>query len=157
MNRSSTLDGGASITLPDDDLAGRLYFSIARLVRMLRRGAPVALSLGSITALGTVVNEGPIRVGDLAALEGVRAPTMTRIVDGLVADGYAERVPDPADGRACLVRATPAGADMLAGARSARARVLADSLARLSPRQRASIGAALPAIEALFGEDSTAS
>jgi DNA-binding MarR family transcriptional regulator len=121
---------------------------------MLRREAPVALSLGSITALGTVVNEGPIRVGDLAATEGVRAPTMTRIVDGLVADGLAERVPDPGDGRACLVRATSAGVELTTGARTARARVLATRLGRLSPQQRSALAAALPAIESLFADDS---
>ena len=45
------------------------------------------------------MNEGPIRVGDLATWEGVRAPTMTRIVDGLVVDDdpeasrrFAERI-----------------------------------------------------------------
>jgi DNA-binding MarR family transcriptional regulator len=141
---------------PTDDVAGRLYFALAKLIRMLRREVPVALSLGSITALGTVVNEGPIRVGDLAATEGVRAPTMTRIVDGLVADGLAERVPDPGDRRACLVRATAAGVEVLTGARTARARVLATSLARLAPEQRNALAAALPAIESLFADESGA-
>jgi DNA-binding MarR family transcriptional regulator len=140
-----------------DDAAGRLFIAIARLTRLMRRNAPVALSHGSITALATVVNEGPIRVGDLATWEGVRAPTMTRIVDGLVVDGYAERIPDPADGRACLVRATPAGIDVLRGARTARAQVLAAGLDRLSGGQRAALVAALPAIEALSGDEPSAS
>ena len=137
-----------------DDAAGRLFVAIARLTRRMRRNAPVALSHGSITALATVMNEGPIRVGDLATSEGVRAPTMTRIVDGLVVDGYAERIPDPADGRACLVRATPAGIELLRGARTARAQVLAAGLDRLPGEQRAAVVAALPAIEALADEPS---
>lgn len=140
-----------------DDAAGRLFIAIARLTRLMRRNAPVALSHGSITALATVVNEGPIRVGDLATWEGVRAPTMTRIVDGLVVDGYAERIPDPADGRACLVRATPAGIDVLRGARTARAQVLSASLDRLSVEQRAAVVAALPAIEALCADEPSGS
>jgi DNA-binding MarR family transcriptional regulator len=148
---------GASISPDTDELTGRLYVAIARLTRMLRRDAPVALSLGSISALSTVAAGGPMRVGDLAAAEGVRAPTMTRIVDGLVADGYAERIPDPGDRRACLVRATPAGVDVLAGARSARARLLAAGVARLPQRERAALAAALPAIEALCADDSTVS
>ncbi len=136
-----------------DDAAGRLFIAIARLIRLMRRNAPLALSHGSITALATVVNEGPMRVGDLATWEGVRAPTMTRIVDGLVVDGYAERIPDPADGRACLVRATPTGIDVLRGARTARAQVLAAALDRLSSQQRAAVVAALPAIEALCADE----
>jgi DNA-binding MarR family transcriptional regulator len=140
-----------------DDAAGRLFIAIARLTRLMRRNAPVALSHGSITALATVVNEGPIRLGDLAVWEGVRAPTMTRIVDGLVLDGYAERIPDPADGRACLVRATPAGFEVLRGARTARAQVLSAGLDRLSAEQRAAVVAALPAIEALCADEQSAS
>ena len=149
------------VALPDDavsdDAAGRLFIAIARLTRLMRRTAPVTLSHGSITALATVVNDGPIRVGDLATSEGVRAPTMTRIVDGLVVDGYAERIPDPADGRACLVRATPAGIDVLHGARTARAQVLAAGLDRLSSQQRAALVAALPAIEAICADEPPAS
>ena len=140
-----------------DEAAGRLFLAIARLTRLMRRNAPVTLSSGSITALATVVNEGPIRVGDLAAWEGVRAPTMTRIVDGLVVDGYAERIPDPGDGRACLVRATPAGVEVLRGARTARSQVLAAGLDRLSGEQRAAVVAALPAIEALYADEPSAS
>lgn len=158
--RSSGVAGGSGAAVLDDpvsdDAAGRLFIAMARLTRLMRRNAPVALSHGSTTALATVVNEGPIRVGDLATCEGVRAPTMTRIVDGLVVDGYAERIPDPADGRACLVRATPAGIEILRGARMARAQVLAVGLDRLSSEQRAAVVAALPAIEALSADEPSA-
>jgi DNA-binding MarR family transcriptional regulator len=140
-----------------DAVAGRLFVALARLTRRLRRDAPIALSHGSITALGTVVNEGALRIGDLATSEGVRAPTMSRIVDGLVADGYAERVPDPADGRACLVQATSAGIAMLSGARTARSQLLASRFGQLSPEQRAALVAALPALEALYADDPSAS
>ena len=151
-------DGGVAL-LDDavsDDAAGRLFIAIARLIRLMRRNAPVALSHGSITALATVVNEGPIRLGDLATSEGVRAPTMTRIVDGLVVDGYAERIPDPADGRACLVRATPAGIDLLRGARTARAQVLAAGARSAVQPAAGGLVAALPAIEALCADEPSA-
>ena len=154
---AGTGTAGGGLTPATDDLSGRLYVAVARLTRMLRRDAPAALSHGSISALATVAGGRPMRVGDLASAEGVRAPTMTRIVDGLVADGYVERIPDPGDGRACLVRATPAGVDVVAGARTARARRLADGLARLPQRDRDALAAALPAIEALCSDDSTMS
>ena len=64
---------------------------------------------------------------------------------------------DPADGRACLVRATPAGIDVLHGARTARAQVLAAGLDRLSSQQRAALVAALPAIEAICADEPPAS
>lgn len=132
-----------------DDVAGRLFVALAQLNRRLRREAPTSLSHGSITALATVSREGPLRLGDLALAEGVRAPTMTRIVDALVGEGMVERVPDPADGRACLVRATPDGDAVLRGARTARSQVLSARLDRLSGAQRDALVAALPALEAL--------
>jgi DNA-binding MarR family transcriptional regulator len=132
--------------------AGRLFVAIARVSRQLRREAPMPLSHGSISALATVVTEGPIRVGDLATWEGVRTPTMTRIVDTLAGEAMVERVPDPADGRACLVRATPAGEAFVQGARSARSDVLANRVSRLPADLQAALSAALPALEALCDE-----
>jgi DNA-binding MarR family transcriptional regulator len=133
----------------DVEHVDRLFLAVAQLTRRLRREAPTALSHGSIVALGTVSREGPLRLGDLAAAEGVRAPTMSRIVDGLVDEGLVERIPDPADGRACLVRATPAGEAELRGARSARSQILAVRVASLPPDLRAQLFDALPALEAL--------
>lgn len=143
----------AGLATSGDPEAGRLFVAIARISRQLRREAPMPLSHGSISALATVVGEGSIRVGDLAGAEGVRTPTMTRIVDTLVGEGLVERIPDQADGRACLVRATVAGEALVQGARSARSDVLADRLGRLSPELRGALRAALPAIEALCGDD----
>lgn len=129
--------------------ADRLFMAVAQLNRRLRREAPTALSHGSVVALGTVSREGPLRLGDLAEADGVRAPTMSRIVDGLVAEGLVERVPDPADGRACLVRTTPAGEAELRGARTARSAILAARVASLPADLREQLFGALPALEAL--------
>ena len=74
---------------------------------------------------------------------------MTKIVANLEDHRLIERLADPADRRAGLVQLTPAGADYIAGTRSARASQLADHLARLTPAQRRAIAAALPAFEAL--------
>ena len=136
----------------DDALEGvseRLFVTVARLVRRLRKSDPTSLGPGSMSALATIVTEGPMRLGDLAAVEGVRAPTMTRIVDLLVTEGDVERIPDPADGRACLVRATDAGSRALSGSRTAKSHLLIERLSRLSPEALATIVAALPALEAL--------
>ena len=133
----------------ESELVDRLFLSIAQISRKLRREAPAGLSHGSITALATVAREGPLRLGDLAASEGVRAPTMSRIVDGLVEEGVAERIPDPADGRACLVRATERGNEMLRGTRAARSEALAVRVGKLPSEQRALLFGAVEALEAL--------
>lgn len=138
-----------------DEAAARLYLALARLVRKLRRDDPSAFGPGAISALATLATDGPVRLGDLAATEGVRAPTMSRIVDALVAEGVAERVADPADGRATLVRATGSGLDIVAGARSHRAGQLIDRLNRLPAKDFAALVAALPALEALCADETT--
>ena len=156
IDRSGIAPSGIDPSAIDpEEIAGRLSVAVARLIRRIRRGDTTPLGPGSISALGTIVSDGPIRLGDLALVEGVRAPTMTRIVDGLVADGNAERVPDPADGRACLVRATATGADVIAGARTVRSRSLVARLSQLDASQLDALYAALPALEALTGDEST--
>ncbi len=147
-------NGGATGDEALETVSERLFVSVARLVRRLRKIDPTSLGAGSISALATIAAEGPMRVGDLAAAEGVRAPTMTRIVDLLVAEGDVERIPDPADGRACLVRATEAGSRVLSGSRTAKSRLLIERLSRLSPEALATIVAALPALESLWDEPS---
>ena len=53
------------------------------------------------------------RVTDLAARSQVTKQQMSLLVDDLVQCGYLERAPDPADGRAKIVRPTPHGETLL--------------------------------------------
>lgn len=56
-----------------------------------------------------VIDAGGTRPGELARRAGITPQAMAEIVRYLEARGYAERVPDPADGRARIVRLTPRG------------------------------------------------
>jgi DNA-binding MarR family transcriptional regulator len=49
------------------------------------------------------------RLSDLAEATGVTKSAMTQLIDVLVRLGYVERVPDPHDGRATLIRRTERG------------------------------------------------
>lgn len=49
------------------------------------------------------------RLTDLAERAHVTHPSMSELVTGLVTLGYLERVPDPTDGRARLIRLTAEG------------------------------------------------
>src|ERR1700712_1128299 len=99
-----------------DEVAERLTLVVSRLSRRIR---PVGdeLSHGLLSALSSVRLSGPIRPSDLARLEHVAAPTMTRIVADLENRGLVERAPDPLDGRSFLLRATEAGLSAVADAR----------------------------------------
>jgi DNA-binding MarR family transcriptional regulator len=140
--------GGAA-----DDDSTRLYVTVGRLVRMLRRIGTAEVSPGAFSALATLHAARSLRLGDLAAREGVAAPTMTRIVASLEDAGYVRREADPQDRRAVLVEVTDAGAELLVGERSTRSRELARRVAALPASDREALAAALPVLEALARED----
>jgi DNA-binding MarR family transcriptional regulator len=106
-----------------------------------------------MAALSTLFREGPMRPTDLAAREGVRPPTMTRMLGVLEEGGYVERTNDPADRRASLIAATALGKQTVLDTRNARAGHLARHLAALDPDQRRALADALPVLELLADTD----
>jgi DNA-binding MarR family transcriptional regulator len=109
--------------------------------------APGGLSHGLLMALATIAKRGPLRLADLAAIEQVSAPSMTRTVAELESRDLVVREVDPDDGRAIRVEATPAGLDAILRARAARAAVIAELLRDLDPQDLEAIESALPALE----------
>ncbi|MBY8849288.1 MULTISPECIES: MarR family winged helix-turn-helix transcriptional regulator [Saccharothrix] len=137
---------------PVEDATARLFLAIGRLSRLLRRTGSPGLGPGAVSALATLTRCGPMRLGDLAAKEGVAPPTLSRIVAALVEAGYVKRDPDPQDGRAWLATPTPEGETMVSGVRSARVRELQRRIEELTPEHRDALLDALPALEVLVGE-----
>ena len=128
----------------------RLTAAVERLFSLLRHGNPPNdISLTAASTLRRLEREGPRRLTELAAAEGVTQPAMTQLAQRLERDGLAERTTDATDGRVVLVRVTQAGRDLLAHRRQVRARHLAALLDRLSADDEALIAAALPALERL--------
>ncbi|GLY80752.1 MarR family transcriptional regulator [Actinoallomurus iriomotensis] len=107
------------------------------------------LSFTTLSVLHTLAGWGPKRLGELTASEQVTQSAITQIVTRLERDGLVERRPDPSDGRAVLVHATPAGTAVVTGRRAERTTHLAELAGRLSPADRAAIAAALPALARL--------
>jgi len=121
-------------------VADRLHSAALHLLRRLRaEDEALGVSPPRLSALSVVVAVGPIGIGALAAAEGVSAPTMSRLVDGLERDGLVSRGPDPDDARGVLVRPTPEGRRVLGEGRSRRVRILAAGLRQLSPEELAAI------------------
>jgi DNA-binding MarR family transcriptional regulator len=129
-----------------DVVSARLSIVIGRLNRRLTT-APGGLSHGLLMALSTVAKNGPLRLAELAKIEPVSAPSMTRTVTELESRGLVSRTVDPADRRAALLEATPTGLDAILKARAARADVIAELLNDLESADIAAIEAALPALE----------
>jgi DNA-binding MarR family transcriptional regulator len=123
---------------------------IDRLTMWLRRQVPTAVSSSTITTLDSLAANGPSRISDLAEREAISQPGMTSLVNRLEAAGQAERVSDPTDGRAALVRITDAGRALLTQRHAARALVLGRELDRLDDTERAALTAAVPALRRLI-------
>jgi DNA-binding MarR family transcriptional regulator len=91
------------------------------------------LTLSQLSAISTVDRLGSITLGELAAEERVKPPTMSRIVDRLEEDGYLRRTPDPLDRRCVRVELSEGGSRVLAGTRSRRDASLAERVGTLDP------------------------
>jgi len=132
------------------DTADRLHSAAIRLLRRLRRADDASgLSAPRLSALSVLVFGGPRTLGELAAAEQVRAPTMTRLVAALEREGYVTREADPDDGRVTRVSATALGRRVLAAGRKRRVRLLARDVERLAAADRAALVRALVVLERL--------
>ena len=139
-----------------DTVADRLHSAALHLLRRLRvEDETLGVSPPRLSALSVVVSAGPITIGGLAAAEGVRPPTMTRLVDGLERDGLVSRGSHPEDRRAVNVRATSKGARTLALGRRRRTESLAADLRHLSPAELAILLKAIELLEVITVERST--
>lgn len=117
-----------------------------------RRLVPTEVSQSAIVTLHTLRRDGPLRVSELASREALTQPGTTLLVNRLEAAGHAERIPDPTDGRASLVRITPLGRKVLADRHAARVAILVDQVRHLSDADRAAFLAALPALDRLTSQ-----
>jgi len=150
MATESTLSPAADADAID---VTRLRVAIARLSRRLRRHELAGLTPTQLAALSTVERSGPLRLGDLAAAEGIAPSTLTRLVTVLEDAGYVTRRPDPADARASTIAITELGHQTMERLREDGTAMLTQSLALLSPEQRTTLAAALPSLEQLADTD----
>src|SRR5512134_2233539 len=95
------------------ELSGDLQRVLSRVFSVLRRSDTTRdagdLTLAQLSILLTLLEQGPMRMTDLAAHERVRTPTTTVAIRRLEKLGLVKRSRDPSDLRAVLVDITPEG------------------------------------------------
>ncbi len=132
------------------DLTGALRLASMRLARRLRleRGSD-DFTLSQMAVLGTLDRHGASTVGELAHIERVKPPSMTRIVNSLVESTMVTRRPHETDGRQVVVELTGAARAVLAEDRRRRNAWLAQRLAELTDDERELLGRAVPLLDRL--------
>ena len=135
------------------ELAGELQRVLSRLFSVLRRSDPSRdaatndLTLAQLSILLTLLEQGPIRMTELAAHERVRTPTTTVAIRRLEKLGLVKRSRDPSDLRAVLVDITPEGLAQHQEALANRRAFLATLLEKLGPEELETLSKALVPLE----------
>jgi DNA-binding MarR family transcriptional regulator len=115
----------------------------------IQRAADHLLSANQLGAMGTLKRLGPMTVGELAAQERVRPPSMTRTVTSMEELGLVAREPHPTDGRQVLVRLADEGKRIMLEDRKRRDAWLARELHQLTPEEKEILRRAAPILERL--------
>ncbi|GIJ44432.1 MarR family transcriptional regulator [Virgisporangium aliadipatigenens] len=118
-------------------LAASLRDAIMRLNRRVRRSQPVGdLTVSQVSALNSLEMHGALSPRELAEIERVQPPSMTKIVGKLEERGLVQRTPHPTDGRQVILSCSEAGREMVRSHRRAKDAWLAGRLAELTAEER---------------------
>jgi DNA-binding MarR family transcriptional regulator len=144
-----------AVVRTDAGLAAELRVGVMRLRRRLalERHPENDLSLGQMAVLGLLLRRGEMTIGQLARLERVQPPSMTRTVSCLEELGHVVRGPHETDGRVVVVALTERGREVVLADRSRRDAWLAVQLAHLTPDERAALRRAAPILDRLSQAD----
>ncbi|MGI9028787.1 MAG: MarR family winged helix-turn-helix transcriptional regulator [Ilumatobacteraceae bacterium] len=141
-----------SVLRSDAALASSLRLSVMRLARRLRlERSGDDRTLNQLAVLGTLDRHGPQSVGQLAAIEKVKPPSMTRTIACLEDAGLVVRRPHAHDGRQIVVELTPAAHEVLNDDRRRRDAWLALRLGVLAPEDIELLQRVAPLLERLAG------
>lgn len=135
------------------DGAARLRLGIVRTARRLRQEAAAeatGLTPTSTSALATIERHGPLTPSELAELERVRRPTVTRTLGCLDRERLIERTPDPDDGRSSLVSVNAAGRERLRRLRGRKNAYLAKRMRGLPAADVATLERAAEILEGML-------
>ena len=131
--------------------ADRLHSAAIHLLRRLRKqDAASGVGPAQLSALSVLVFAGPKTLGELAAAEQVKPPTMSRVVAGLKRSHLIEITRDSRDARRMHIRATAKGALLLQQGRQRRVEYLAQHLGNLTTSELTQLSAVAGILERLL-------
>lgn len=149
----STLPTASSVATPalTEATTASLHAALSELVRVaqFRDRDHICchdISVAQCYALETLVEQGPLRLGELAAALFLDKSTASRVVGALERKGYLERQADPADARALQLSVTPAGKALCS---QIRGELVAETAAMAEDLEPAALAAAVALLRRL--------
>jgi DNA-binding MarR family transcriptional regulator len=116
-------------------LAGELRLACMRISRRVRFESTHLVAPHQFSALCRL-EEAPRTPGELAEIEKVSAPSMTRTVAALVERGLVERTADPEDRRQVILSLTPDARTLLKDIRRKRDAWMSVRVGHLAPEEQ---------------------
>ena len=144
-----------SVSVVDSvELGNRLRPVLLLLNRHLRREAHAeGITGGQAALLAQIRNHPQLGVRDLAAREGISAPSMTRYLDRLEKAELIVRTRSPQDARRIRLALTPKGVRVLRSVRRRRTAWLAEHLDGLAAAEQRAVADAIEPLTRLLEED----
>ena len=139
-----------------DNESGRaLRLAVLRLSRRLRQESAGSeeITPSQMSALVVLARMGELTLGELATVERIAPPSMTRIAARLEAQGLLERRVDSSDRRVARVAISPAGEEVLSQSREKGDAFVTARLAQLTEEERHVLARAVPLLERLASDD----
>lgn len=132
------------------ELASLLRIPVLRLARTMRnQRVDISVSLTQLSALGALKKHGPMSAGELAAVERVQPPSMTKVIAQLEERGLVTREVHPTDKRQAIIAVTNPGCDLLLSEQRLRDAWLSHRLEALTDEERAALRAVAPILDKL--------
>lgn len=140
---------------PRTDTGSALRLAVLRLSRRLRQETTGAgeITPSQMSALVVLAQHGELTLGELASIERIAPPSMTRIASRLEEQGLLERRPDTSDRRVARVAISPTGLELLRLSRERGDAFVTSRLACLSDEEQDLLSRAVPLLERLASDD----
>jgi DNA-binding MarR family transcriptional regulator len=144
----------AAQTADTTAIANRLRPVLLKLNRELRREIhSLGVTGGQVALLVQIKYHPGIGIRELAALERMSVPGMSKFVSRLEEAGLIERAPVEGDQRRVGLTLTPAGQKVLRSVKSRRTAWLSERLRQLDPDELEAVDAAIEPLVHLLEED----
>lgn len=135
------------------ETADRLHSAAIHLLRRVRLSDPLTgVPAAQLSALSVLMG-GPRTLGEMAAAEQVRPPTMSTLVGDMERSGLVRRSSDPDDARIVRLEMTAKGRRVLSKGRDMRIADIERRIRRLHPDEIETVAQAVTIVERMLREE----